>query len=134
MHCTRIAIVALLVACAFAIPARAQEFSAIGVARDTTGHVVKSKVYMSGGKVRTDPQETGSANEQAYVILDLASPANRNRSQRGPKDLHPTNASAGASEPSVLRIRCFSLSSGGSHLQGRRLRDAQWPQRGEMGD
>jgi hypothetical protein len=71
MHCTRIAIVALLVAYAFAIPARAQEFGAIGVARDNTGHVVKSKVYMSGGKVRTDPQETGTASGQAYVILDL---------------------------------------------------------------
>ena len=44
----------------------------MGVARDTTGHVVKSKVYMSGGKVRADPQETGTANEQAYIILDLA--------------------------------------------------------------
>lgn len=49
----------------------AQEFSAIGVARDTTGHVVKSKVYMSGKKVRVDPEETGTANEQAYTILDL---------------------------------------------------------------
>ncbi len=52
--------------------ARAQEFSAIGVARDTTGHVVKSKVRVSGKKVRYDPQETGAANEQAYSIFDLA--------------------------------------------------------------
>lgn len=68
----RIATVALLVACAFAVAAGAQEFSAIGIARDTIGHVVKSKVYMSGRKVRVDPQETGTANDEAYVILDLA--------------------------------------------------------------
>jgi len=52
--------------------AGAQEFSAIGVARDGAGHVVKSKIYMSGTKVRADPQETGAVNEQAYTILDLA--------------------------------------------------------------
>jgi len=72
MHGIRIATVASLVACAYAVAARAQEFSAIGVARDTTGHVVHSKVYMSGNKVRNDPQETGAASDQAYVILDLA--------------------------------------------------------------
>jgi hypothetical protein len=72
MNCMRLATVALLLACACAGAARAQEFSAIGVARDSTGHVVKSKVYMSGNKVRADPQETGAANEQAYGILDLA--------------------------------------------------------------
>jgi hypothetical protein len=38
----RIATVALLLACACAVAPRAQEFSAIGVARDSTGHVVKS--------------------------------------------------------------------------------------------
>lgn len=52
--------------------AGAQEFSALGVARDGSGHVVKSKVYMSANKVREDPQESGAANEQAYSILDLA--------------------------------------------------------------
>lgn len=67
-----IAIVALFVAWAFTVSASAQEFSAIGVARDTTGNVVKSKIYMSGGKVRLDPQETVSANEQSYGILDMA--------------------------------------------------------------
>ena len=72
MQGVRIVIVTLLVACAFAVAARAQEFSATGVARDTTGHVVKSKIYMSGGKVRLDPQEIVSANEQAYGIPDLA--------------------------------------------------------------
>jgi hypothetical protein len=72
MNCIRIATVVLLLACACAVVAHAQEFRAIGVARDSTGHVVKSKVYMSGNKVRTDPQETGAANEQAYGILDLA--------------------------------------------------------------
>jgi hypothetical protein len=72
MQGVRIVIVTLLVACAFAVAARAQEFSATGVAHDTTGHVVKSKIYMSGSKVRLDPQEIVSANEQAYGILDLA--------------------------------------------------------------
>jgi hypothetical protein len=72
MQGVRIVIVTFLVACAFAVAARAQEFSATGVARDTTGHVVKSKIYMSAGKVRLDPQEIVSANEQAYGILDLA--------------------------------------------------------------
>jgi hypothetical protein len=72
MNCMRMATMALLVAYAFAVTARAQEFSAIGVARDTAGHVVKSKVYMSGKKVRTDPEEIGSANEQGHTILDLA--------------------------------------------------------------
>src|SRR6202140_5847978 len=72
MQIVRIVIVTLLVAYAFAVAARAQEFSATGVARDTTGNVVKSKIYMSGGKVRLDPQETVSANEQAYSLLDLA--------------------------------------------------------------
>jgi len=71
MNGMRIATAALLVTCAFAVAARAQEFSAIGVARDTTGNVVKSKVYMSGKKVRADPEKTGTANEEAYTILDL---------------------------------------------------------------
>lgn len=71
MNWMRIATVVVLASsCAFAT--LAQEFSAIGVARDTTGRVVQSNVYMSGGKVRTDPQETGTTAEQAYVILDLA--------------------------------------------------------------
>jgi hypothetical protein len=71
MNCMRIATV-LLLGCACAVAARAQDFSAIGVARDSTGHVVKSKVYMSGNKVRFDPQDARSANEQAYGVLDLA--------------------------------------------------------------
>ena len=50
MHRMRIATVALLLACAFAVAARAQEFSAIGVARDTSGHVAKSKVHMRGSR------------------------------------------------------------------------------------
>lgn len=83
MNCMRIATVALLLACACTVAARAQEFSAIGVARDSTGHVVKSKVQMSGNKVRVDPQETGTANEQAYDILDLAQRTST-RNQRGP--------------------------------------------------
>ncbi len=67
-------IMALLVLIAIFTAGRfacAQEFSAVGLARDTTGHLVKSKVYMSGNKVRFDPEETGSANEQVYGILDL---------------------------------------------------------------
>ncbi len=64
--------VLVALACVFAVAARAQEFSAVAVGRDTTGHVVKSKVYMSGNKVRTDPQETVAPSEQAYVIFDLA--------------------------------------------------------------
>jgi hypothetical protein len=46
MQGVRIVIVTLLVTWAFAVAAHAQEFSATGVARDTTGHVVKSKIYM----------------------------------------------------------------------------------------
>jgi hypothetical protein len=42
MFGVRIATVALVVTWAFVVAAGAQEFSAIGVARDTTGHVVKS--------------------------------------------------------------------------------------------
>ena len=72
MNVTHIAIFALLAAGAYALPACAQEFSATGVGRDTTGHVVKSKIYMRAGKVRIDPQEAASANEQAYMVLDLA--------------------------------------------------------------
>jgi hypothetical protein len=68
----RMAIVTITLMAAYAVAAGAQEFSATGVARDTTGHVVKSKIYMSGKKVRADPEETGTVNEQAYSILDLA--------------------------------------------------------------
>jgi hypothetical protein len=71
MTSLRIAVMALLLICAFAVATRAQQFSAIGVAHDPTGHVVKSKIYISGGKVRLDPQEAASAKEQAYTILDL---------------------------------------------------------------
>jgi hypothetical protein len=46
MQGVRIVIVTLLVTWAFAVAADAQEFSATGVARDTTGRVVKSKIYM----------------------------------------------------------------------------------------
>jgi hypothetical protein len=70
LNCVRIA-AALLVTCSLAVAAHAQEFSATGMARDTTGRIVKSKVYMSGKKVRYDPQETASANEQGYNIVDL---------------------------------------------------------------
>ncbi len=72
MNRTAIVTVTLLATCSFAVAARAQEFNAIGVARDTTGHVVKSRVSVSGKRVRLDPQETAAANEQVYVILDLA--------------------------------------------------------------
>ncbi len=51
--------------------AGAQEFSANEVTHDGAGHVVKNKVYRSGNKVRAEPQETGAATEQAYVIVDL---------------------------------------------------------------
>lgn len=47
----------------------AQEFSAIQVARDTAGHVTKNKVYMSGKKWSSSPEED---NGQFYGILDLA--------------------------------------------------------------
>ena len=72
MYCIRLATAVLLLACTWADAAVAQEFSAIGLARNSMGHLVKSKVYMSGNKVRFDPQGTGAANEEAYGILDLA--------------------------------------------------------------
>src|SRR5580700_10076585 len=71
MRDIRIAVFALLAAGACALPTSAQEFSATGVGRDTSGHVVKSKIYMRAGKVRIDPQEVVSANEQPYIVLDL---------------------------------------------------------------
>jgi hypothetical protein len=71
MRDIRIAVFALLAAGACALPTSAQEFSATGVGRDTSGHVVKSKIYMRAGKVRIDPQEVVSDNEQPYIVLDL---------------------------------------------------------------
>ena len=33
----------------------------------STGHLVKSKVYMSGNKVRFDPEETGTPTNKSTV-------------------------------------------------------------------
>jgi hypothetical protein len=58
----------LLLVCAFAAAVQAQEFSAIQVSRDTPGHVTKAKVYMSGKKLSSYPEED---NGQFWGVIDL---------------------------------------------------------------
>jgi len=55
--------------------AAAQEFSADVVVHDSTGRILKSKMYMGHGKVRVEDREDSAGmnpNDSSIVILDLA--------------------------------------------------------------
>lgn len=58
-----------------ASPARAQELSAVQIGRDSVGHISKSKIFMSHGKVRIESVEAAAPGShgsgETILLLDL---------------------------------------------------------------